>query len=142
MHVERFSLSHSDADLINSTRSRGGRIIAVGTTTARVLESVARGKQDLFWGDLDIPTFHPSTPLPSVDSGRTRIFLHPPKPFLVLDGLITNFHLPQSTLLMLVSAFAAPGQTDAGRQLILETYQHAIQARYRFFSYGDAMLLL
>ncbi len=142
MHVERFSLSQPTADLINSTRSRGGRIIAVGTTTARVLESVARGKQDLYWGDSnDTPPDRP-TPLPAVEAGRTRIFLHPPKPFLVVDGLVTNFHLPQSTLLMLVSAFAAPGQADAGRQLILDTYQHAIEARYRFFSYGDAMLLL
>jgi S-adenosylmethionine:tRNA ribosyltransferase-isomerase len=73
--------------------------------------------------------------------GRTRIFIHPPCTFLVADALITNFHLPRSTLLMLVSAFAAPGQIR-GRDLVLSAYAEAIRERYRFYSYGDAMLIL
>jgi len=73
--------------------------------------------------------------------GRTRIFLHPPCEFSIVDALLTNFHLPRSTLLMLVSAFAAPGQTR-GRDLILSAYAEAVRHRYRFFSYGDAMLIL
>jgi S-adenosylmethionine:tRNA ribosyltransferase-isomerase len=143
MHEERFSLPPETAAAINRAKAAGRRVIAVGTTTARVLESVARGFREGLWGeipDADVPTaFHP---LRSVEAGRTRIFLHPPCRFRVLDGLLTNFHLPQSTLLMLVSAFAAPGEPDLGRQRMLETYQAAVEARFRFFSYGDAMLLL
>jgi S-adenosylmethionine:tRNA ribosyltransferase-isomerase len=142
MHEERFTLPQEAADAINQTRAAGNRIIAVGTTTARVLESVARGRSDPYWGDDSTDLYNPSKPVPVVEAGRTRIFLHPPKPFHLVNALLTNFHLPQSTLLMLVSAFAAPGETDAGRQLMLETYRHAIEARYRFFSYGDAMLIL
>jgi len=115
---------------------------AIHLLTARVLESVARGRSDPYWGDDSTDLYNPSKPVPVVEAGRTRIFLHPPKPFHLVNALLTNFHLPQSTLLMLVSAFAAPGETDAGRQLMLETYRHAIEARYRFFSYGDAMLIL
>jgi S-adenosylmethionine:tRNA ribosyltransferase-isomerase len=74
-------------------------------------------------------------------AGRTRIFIHPPFRFRVVDALLTNFHLPCSTLLMLVSAFASPGETH-GRELVLRTYAEAIRERYRFFSYGDAMLIL
>jgi len=74
-------------------------------------------------------------------TGRTRIFLYPPADFKIVDGLITNFHLPKSTLLMLASAFAAPGETR-GRELILAAYAEAIRKRYRFFSYGDAMLIV
>jgi S-adenosylmethionine:tRNA ribosyltransferase-isomerase len=114
----------------------------VGTTTARVLESVARGESEGFWGEHPLPDRTAShIPLPAVDHGRTRIFIHPPARFGVLDGLITNFHLPQSTLLMLVSAFAAPGEPDRGRDLILETYRAAVAERMRFFSYGDAMFI-
>jgi S-adenosylmethionine:tRNA ribosyltransferase-isomerase len=74
-------------------------------------------------------------------AGRTRIFIHPPFDFKVVDALLTNFHLPRSTLLMLVSAFATPGE-KRGRELVLSAYAEAIRQRYRFFSYGDAMLIL
>ncbi|MEI6341285.1 MAG: tRNA preQ1(34) S-adenosylmethionine ribosyltransferase-isomerase QueA [Verrucomicrobiota bacterium] len=144
MHEERFTLPPDTARAINQAKAEGRRVIAVGTTTTRVLESVARGHDpgnDL-WGtrpDHEVP---PSfQPLPDVAHGRTRIFIHPPARFRVLDGLVTNFHLPQSTLLMLVSAFMAPGEPDAGRVILMEAYRHAVQERFRFFSYGDAMLI-
>jgi S-adenosylmethionine:tRNA ribosyltransferase-isomerase len=143
MHEERFSLPPETAAAINRSKAAGRRVIAIGTTTARVLESVARGFSGGMWGevpDADAPAAFQA--LPTVEAGRTRIFLHPPCRFRVLDGLLTNFHLPQSTLLMLVSAFAAPGEPDLGRRRMLETYQAAVEARFRFFSYGDAMLLL
>ena len=125
MHEERFELSAATADTINEAKRTNRRIIAVGTTSLRVLESVAAANQ----GRL-------------VECrGRTGIFIYPPSSFMVADGLITNFHLPQTTLLMLVSAFAAPGQTW-GRELILSAYAEAIRERYRFYSYGDAMLIL
>ena len=126
MHAERFELSQETADLVNEAKSKGRRVIAVGTTSVRVLESVAA----LQGGKLN------------VYKGKTQIFIHPPHPFRVVDALLTNFHLPASTLLMLVSAFAAPGELTAGRDKILAAYREAIQQRYRFFSYGDAMLLL
>jgi S-adenosylmethionine:tRNA ribosyltransferase-isomerase len=125
MHEESFVLSSETACAINETKNRGGRIVAVGTTSLRVLESVAAETQGKLVGM----------------EGRTRIFIYPPFPFRVADALLTNFHLPQSTLLMLVSAFAAPNDTR-GRQLILSAYAEAIRERYRFFSYGDAMLIL
>jgi S-adenosylmethionine:tRNA ribosyltransferase-isomerase len=125
MHEERFSLSTEAAQAINKTRKAGGRIIAVGTTSLRVLESVAAANQGHLVGT----------------EGRTRIFIYPPYPFRVTDALLTNFHLPQSTLLMLVSAFAAPDETR-GRELILSAYAEAIREQYRLFSYGDAMLIL
>jgi S-adenosylmethionine:tRNA ribosyltransferase-isomerase len=98
----------------------------VGTTALRVLESsVEEGpKAEVRAG-----------------SGRTRIFIYPPRAFAIVDALVTNFHLPRSTLLMLVSAFAAPGESR-GRDLILRAYTEAVAQRYRFFSYGDAMLIL
>ena len=101
---------------IEATRAAGGRVVAAGTTTLRALESAARG------GAL--------TPF----SGETDIFITPGFPFRVVDLLVTNFHLPRSTLMMLVSAFA-------GHEHVRALYRHAIEARYRFFSYGDAMLL-
>jgi S-adenosylmethionine:tRNA ribosyltransferase-isomerase len=125
MHEERFRVDAETARTINHARRAGGRIVAVGTTTVRVLESVAAANH----GQL-APT-----------EGRTRIFIHPPCPFRIVDALITNFHLPRSTLLMLVSAFASPGETR-GRELILNTYAEAIRQRYRFYSYGDAMLII
>jgi S-adenosylmethionine:tRNA ribosyltransferase-isomerase len=78
----------------------------------------------------------------NVFNGKTDIFLFPPAKFQIVDALLTNFHLPESTLLMLVSAFAAPGEKDGGRELILAAYAEAIRERYRFFSYGDAMFIL
>lgn len=126
MHTERFDLPTGTAAAIARTRASGGRVVAVGTTTVRVLETLARR----------VP---PGEGLPT-GPGTTDIFLHPPAPFHVVDALITNFHLPESTLLMLVSAFADPGG-EAGRDRILAAYREAIRHGYRFFSYGDAMLL-
>ena len=125
MHEERFSVPSETAEAIQRAKAEGRRVIAVGTTTLRVLESVARQ--------------HAGSIV--AGPGTTSIFLRPPSPFLVVDALITNFHLPQSTLLMLVSAFAAPNETEAGRALILRAYAEAVRERYRFFSYGDAMFL-
>ena len=125
MHEERYNLPATTAELITRTRASGRRVFAIGTTTARVLESVAAQ--------------HHGVLVPG--RGRTRIFIHPPARFQIVDALLTNFHLPQSTLLMLVSAFAAPGELR-GRDLLLAAYADAIRKRYRFFSYGDAMLLL
>jgi len=118
MHYERFEIPNETAEAIRAARTSGRRVAAVGTTTARVLESAGQAK-----------------------SGRTNIFIHPPHPFNIVDALVTNFHLPRSTLLMLAAAFAAPGETR-GRDLILTAYAEAIARRYRFFSYGDAMLLI
>ena len=125
MHEERFELGEDTARTVNGAKSDGRRVIAVGTTAMRVLESVA----GLNHGKL------------AKTSGKTGIFIHPPFSFQIVDALLTNFHLPGSTLLMLVSAFAAPGETR-GREMALATYAEAIRKRYRFFSYGDAMLLL
>jgi len=117
MHPERVRVDASVVDAVAATRVRGGRVVAVGTTVVRSLESAARS------GRL--------TPL----EGETDLFIYPGFRFRVVDALITNFHLPESTLLMLVSAFA-------GRERVLEAYRHAVAARYRFFSYGDAMFVL
>jgi len=125
MHDERFDVGVDTAAAINSAKQAGRRVIAVGTTSVRVLESVARQ--------------HNGQIVPG--AGRTRIFLYPPAEFSIVDVLLTNFHLPCSTLLMLVSAFASPGKLE-GRNLVLHAYAKAIRERYRFFSYGDAMLIL
>jgi S-adenosylmethionine:tRNA ribosyltransferase-isomerase len=125
MHEERFELSEEVAKLINAAKKSGHRVIATGTTTVRVLETVAAQHNEKL----------------AKTAGKTGIFIHPPFSFQVVDALLTNFHLPRSTLLMLVSAFAAPGERR-GREMILRTYAEAIRERYRFFSYGDAMLIL
>ena len=125
MHEERFELGTTTAQCVNEAKRSGRRVIAVGTTTVRVLESVAADNE----GKLVATT------------GRTGIFIYPAYTFKVVDALQTNFHLSQSTLLMLVCAFAAPGETR-GRELVLSTYAEAIRQRYRFYSYGDAMLIL
>lgn len=125
MHEERYEVGEETARLVNGAKSEGRRVIAVGTTSVRVLESVAQKNM----GRL-VP-----------GAGRTRIFIHPPANFQLVDALLTNFHLPRSTLLMLISAFAAPGETR-GREIILSAYAEAIRQRYRFFSYGDAMLIV
>jgi S-adenosylmethionine:tRNA ribosyltransferase-isomerase len=125
LHDERFELGEEAAQTINRARGGGRRIVAVGTTTVRVLESVAaRNDGRLVAG-----------------AGRTRLFIHPPYRFRMVDALLTNFHLPRSTLLMLASAFAAPEETR-GRELLLSAYAEAIRERYRFFSYGDAMFIV
>ena len=118
MHSEYYSVSEETADVINSARRNGGRIVAVGTTSVRTLETTANDEG-----------------IVSVGSGTTDIFITPGYRFKAVDALITNFHLPESTLLMLVSAFA-------GRDETLALYNEAIEKRYRFFSFGDAMLLL
>jgi len=124
MHDERFELPRETAEAIIAAKNRGNQVLAAGTTTVRVLESMAADKGEL-----------------TACAGRTRIFIYPPFKFKIVDRLLTNFHLPQSTLLMLVSAFAAPGQQE-GRKMILRAYREAVRERYRFFSYGDAMLIL
>ena len=135
MHEERYELSEETARMINEAKRAGRRIVAVGTTTLRVLESVAEGG-----GSQRLLTSSPSE-IVRAGAGRTSIFIYPPFEFKIVDALVTNFHLPRSTLLMLVCAFAAPGGTR-GRELILSAYREAIEERYRFFSYGDAMLIL
>ncbi len=124
MHEERYEVSEETANAINETKKSGGRVIAVGTTSVRVLESASTEDGRLKQGP-----------------GRTRIFIYPPARFKIVDALLTNFHLPRSTLLMLVSAFAAPGETR-GREMVLAAYAEAVREQYRFFSYGDAMLLV
>ena len=118
MHSEHYHLPRETADLINETKRRGGRVIAVGTTSCRTLESVAT-----FAGEI------------KEAEGWTNIFIYPSYEFKVLDGLITNFHLPESTLIMLVSAFA-------GYDHVMDAYRTAVAEKYRFFSFGDAMLIL
>ncbi|MDQ0429951.1 S-adenosylmethionine:tRNA ribosyltransferase-isomerase [Planomicrobium stackebrandtii] len=118
MHSEFYRISKETADLINQTRQQGGRIVSVGTTSTRTLESVAHK----FGGELQ------------EDSGWTDIFIFPGYDFKAIDGLITNFHLPKSTLVMLVSALS-------NRDHILNAYQQAVDERYRFFSFGDAMFI-
>src|SRR5262249_24308419 len=124
MHEEAFEISPETARTINQAKQNGRRIIAVGTTSIRVLESALNSQGEIVSG-----------------SNRTRLFIYPPWQFRCADALLTNFHLPRSTLLMLVSAFAAPGKIT-GRDFILHAYEEAVRERYRFFSYGDAMLLL
>jgi S-adenosylmethionine:tRNA ribosyltransferase-isomerase len=124
MHEEYYELNEEVARTVNEAKTAGRRVIAAGTTTMRVLESVAARNG----GKL------------AKNAGKTGIFIYPPFHFQIVDGLLTNFHLPRSTLLMLVSAFAAPGETR-GRDMILSAYAEAIRERYRFFSYGDAMLI-
>lgn len=117
MHTEHYQVTQETADLINQTRAQGGRIICVGTTSCRTLESAADADGRVQAG-----------------SGDTDIFIYPGYHFKVLDCLITNFHLPESTLVMLVSALA-------GREHVLAAYREAVEERYRFFSFGDAMLI-
>jgi S-adenosylmethionine:tRNA ribosyltransferase-isomerase len=119
LHRERYSISDEAADALNHARSLGRRIVAVGTTVVRTLESAAlRSEPGKF----------------AAHSGETQIFISPGFKFKVVDALLTNFHLPQSSLLMLVSAFA-------GQEHVLAAYRHAVQGHYRFFSYGDCMFL-
>ena len=117
MHTEHYEVSQEAADIINETRKSGGRIIAVGTTSVRTLETVAEDNGTM-----------------KAEIGDTSIFIYPGYKFKVTDSIITNFHLPESTLLMLVSAFA-------GKENIFEAYEQAVKEKYRLFSFGDAMLL-
>lgn len=117
MHSEFYVLTKETAELVNETKARGGRVISVGTTATRTLETVGQNGLPL-----------------SEQSGWTDIFIYPEKNFNVIDGLITNFHLPESTLIMLVSALA-------GRENVLAAYDEAVKEKYRFFSFGDAMFI-
>ncbi len=116
MHSEMFTLSPETAGQIQTARQKGGRVIAVGTTACRVLETVSNSQGGVL-----------------ACTGETDIFIYPGYQFKIVDGLVTNFHLPKSTLLMLLSAFA-------GKEKIMQAYQEAISQKYRFYSYGDAML--
>lgn len=118
MHSEEYEILPSEAEKINRAKREGGRIICVGTTSCRTVESAAAGRGVLKAGH-----------------GSTDIFIYPGYEFKMLDGLITNFHLPESTLLMLVSALA-------GRERVLAAYEEAVKERYRFFSFGDAMFIV
>ncbi|GAJ58033.1 S-adenosylmethionine:tRNA ribosyltransferase-isomerase [Geobacillus thermoleovorans B23] len=119
MHAEFYQMSEETAETLNRVREQGGRIIAVGTTSTRTLETIAGKHNGRF----------------VAESGWTDIFIYPGYEFKGIDGLVTNFHLPKSTLIMLVSALA-------GRENILHAYQVAVKERYRFFSFGDAMLII
>ena len=118
MHSEHYEVPKDTAELIKETKAKGGRVIAVGTTSCRTLESVASEHGEV-----------------KACEGWTDIFIYPGYTFKVLDGLITNFHLPESTLIMLVSAFA-------GYENVMNTYKVAVEEKYRFFSFGDAMLII
>ena len=118
MHTEHFYIKQEDVDKINETKKNGGRVIAVGTTSCRVLETIA----------------DENTGLVNTCEADTGIYIYPGYKFKCIDGLITNFHLPKSTLLMLVSALA-------GREFILDAYNEAVKEKYRFFSFGDAMFI-
>ena len=121
MHSEFFIVPEETAKIVNKTKESGHRVICVGTTSCRTIESAAEKSADGSW-------------LLAPKCGWTAIFIYPGYEFKLMDGLITNFHLPESTLVMLVSAFA-------GRQTVLSAYRDAIEKRYRFFSFGDAMLI-
>lgn len=118
MHSEHYEMSEETASLINETKKNGGRVIAVGTTSCRTIESVAQKEGCI-----------------KESEGYTDIFIYPGYEFKVLDGIITNFHLPESTLIMLISAFA-------GRENVLNAYKIAVENRYRFYSFGDSMAIL
>lgn len=117
MHSEFYCIEEDQAELINRTHANGGRVICVGTTSCRTVESAAD-----------------ENGMVKAGSGWTDIFIYPGYTFKIMDGLITNFHLPESTLIMLVSALA-------GREHILAAYQEAVREKYRFFSFGDAMFI-
>ncbi|MCI8961350.1 MAG: tRNA preQ1(34) S-adenosylmethionine ribosyltransferase-isomerase QueA [Clostridia bacterium] len=118
MHSEHFYIKQEDVEKINRAKKNGGRVIAIGTTSCRVLESIADG----------------NTGLVKPYEGDTQIFIYPGYKFKCIDGLITNFHLPESTLIMLVSALA-------GKEYIMKAYNEAVKEKYRFFSFGDAMFI-
>jgi S-adenosylmethionine:tRNA ribosyltransferase-isomerase len=146
MHEEWFDIPEGTSRLIAETKRNGGSVIAVGTTTVRALES-GGGEWEVGSGS-DPTTPHsllPTSPiLPTPrPSGMTSIFITPGYRFKIVDALITNFHLPKSTLLVLVSAFTGTVHEDAdvGRKMILRAYEEAIKQEYRFYSFGDAMLI-
>ena len=150
MHAERVSVSAATWEAIQRTRAAGGRVVAVGTTVVRALESAAlevarRAAEHARASETGVarePAAAPAdatgtTPPPAAAgyAAETRLFIRPGFKFQLVDAMVTNFHLPESTLLMLVCAFA-------GREHVLAAYAHAVRERYRFFSYGDAMLVM
>jgi len=118
MHSEYYQMTKETADILNKTKENGHRIISVGTTSTRTLETIRRDHEQFV-----------------ATSGWTDIFIYPGFEYKAIDGLITNFHLPKSTLVMLVSAFSS-------REYILNAYKEAVKLKYRFFSFGDAMLII
>ncbi|MCX5635191.1 MAG: tRNA preQ1(34) S-adenosylmethionine ribosyltransferase-isomerase QueA, partial [Planctomycetota bacterium] len=135
IHEERFSIDEKNAGLINKAKKQGGRIIAVGTTSVRTLETIATD-----WQISAGPPFDRFRVVSEVEplgagSGATKLFITPGYKFKIVDAMVTNFHLPKSTLLALVGAFA-------GLENILAAYRYAIEQKYRFYSYGDAMLII
>ncbi len=118
MHAEFYQMSQETADVLNATHEKGGRIITVGTTSTRTLETIARDHGKFI-----------------ACEGWTDIFIYPPYQFKGIDGMITNFHLPKSTLIMLISALA-------GQESVMNAYRIAVEEKYRFFSFGDAMLII
>ena len=122
MHSEFFIVPEETARIVNETKAAGHRVICVGTTSCRTIESAAEKSADGSW-------------FLAPKSGWTQIFIYPGYEFKLMQGLITNFHLPESTLVMLVSAFA-------GREHVLAAYEEAVREKYRFFSFGDAMILI
>jgi S-adenosylmethionine:tRNA ribosyltransferase-isomerase len=118
MEAERYEVRQEVADAVAHARAAGGRIVAVGSTTVRTLESVAVEAGGVRAGE-----------------GRSQLFIYPPYAFRVVDAMLTNFHLPRSSLIMMVSALA-------GRDLVLEAYREAVREHYRFYSYGDCMLIM
>jgi S-adenosylmethionine:tRNA ribosyltransferase-isomerase len=129
MHSEWGEITPAATQEMNATHAQGGRLVAVGTTVTRVLETAVRTREDT-----DRPAAGGRRPLPEW-SGTTDLFIRSPFEFLAVDALLTNFHFPRTTLLVLVQAFA-------GRELIAAAYQQAIREEYRFYSYGDAMLVV
>jgi len=117
MEDERYELDAETAAAVDAARARGGRVVAVGSTTVRTLETVAREHGGVV-----------------ADEGRSDLFIYPPFEFRVVDVMLTNFHLPRSTLIMMVCALA-------GRERVLAAYEEAVRMRYRFYSYGDCMLI-
>jgi S-adenosylmethionine:tRNA ribosyltransferase-isomerase len=141
IHTEWAELKREVAKRINDLTLQGGRVVAVGTTSVRTLEWAATGAQGIDPYDLE------ACPWQRVAAfeGNVSLFIRPGYRFRAVDALITNFHLPRSTLLLLVSAFIAqhhPSDPDAGRRILLDTYEEAIRQGYRFYSFGDAMLIL
>lgn len=118
MDYERWQVPEVTAQRIATAQGTGGRVVAVGTTSVRTLESAAARPEGFGAGE-----------------GRTDLFIHPPYEFQMVGAMVTNFHLPKSTLIMMISAFA-------GREFVLDAYREAIRERYRFYSYGDCMLIL
>ncbi|MFH1856046.1 MAG: tRNA preQ1(34) S-adenosylmethionine ribosyltransferase-isomerase QueA [Candidatus Omnitrophota bacterium] len=126
MHAEYFSISEESASLINETKKKGNRIFAVGTTTCRALESaVVNGRLE-------------------AKEGETEIFIYPPYDFKIVNAVVTNFHLPKTTLLMMISAFCQGNSSDIkdGVKFLMNAYEEAVREKYRFYSYGDAMLII